>query len=98
MVGNLNEWIEDWFEGNGVPFRPCMTAGATVCTAGTDYGQDTMWGVNPATEQGPNSKNFPAALVRGNNFQKGTLAGVFSFDAANAPSTHSLSRGFRCGR
>jgi formylglycine-generating enzyme required for sulfatase activity len=93
MVGNLNEWVEEWFEGNHSPFTPCMDS---TCTAGTDYGNDTMFGVNPATEQGLNSTNFPAALLRGNNFEKGKVDGVFSFDASSAPSTHSRTRGFRC--
>lgn len=95
MVGNVNEWVEDWFEGDTTPFVACVSS---TCLAGTNYGNDTMFGVNPASQQGTNSTNFPAALVRGNNFLKGTNAGVFSFDTVNAPSTHSFSRGFRCAR
>jgi formylglycine-generating enzyme required for sulfatase activity len=95
MVGNVNEWVEDWFEGDTTPFVACESS---KCTADTNYGNDTMYGVNPATQQGLNSTNFPAALVRGNTFLSGKHAGVFSFDAVNAPSTHSFTRGFRCAR
>jgi sulfatase-modifying factor enzyme 1/collagen triple helix repeat protein len=93
MVGNLAEWVEDWFEGNTSPFSP------SGGTAGTDYGNDFMLGTNPATNRGINSLNFPAALIRGGDFHDGTLAGVFALVALNPPSDSShFHVGFRCAR
>jgi formylglycine-generating enzyme required for sulfatase activity len=91
MVGNVLEWVADWFEGSDDPFAPSNG------TAGDDFGDDFMVGVNPTQNQGSGT-NFPAALVRGGRYNGGTGAGVFSLNAHFAPSNAADGSGFRCAR
>jgi len=92
MVGNTWEWVADWMQGNSGKWRP------STGKAGNDYGADWMFGTNPATGQGANSANFPAALIRGGVWNDGTGAGVFTLDAAVGPSVSAKNVGFRCAR
>ena len=39
---------------------------------------------------------IPAALIRGGNWDNGTNAGVFAFNANNATSNWNYNIGFRC--
>ncbi|MBI3604659.1 MAG: SUMF1/EgtB/PvdO family nonheme iron enzyme [Nitrospirae bacterium] len=92
MVGNVLEWVADWMQGNTSPWAP------STGTAGASYGNDYMYGTNPAGAQGAGSTNFPAALIRGGSWSFGTGAGVFALLANNGPSNASISLGFRCAR
>ena len=80
LVGNVVEWVADW-----VPTSPvCGSWGAfsddMQCLAGADD-------VSPTAQ--------PGALIRGGEFDHGSLAGVFAvYD--NYPS--DAFSGFRCGR
>jgi formylglycine-generating enzyme required for sulfatase activity len=95
MVGNVSEWVADWVQGNnGSSWSP--TVDPNNLTSGT-YGDDLMWGTNPAEFQG-GGQNFPAALVRGGDFRGQTGAGVFALFAIDAPSFSFDGVGFRCGR
>ncbi len=93
MIGNLNEWTADWTHGaNGGTWSP------STGTAGSDYGADTMSGINPAATQGTNSSNFPGAIYRGGAYAGGASSGVFALVANVAPSFKGVNVGFRCGR
>ena len=91
MVGNAAEWVADWIQGEKNPWAP------STGTAGTDYGGDWMYGTNPA-QQGVNSTNFPAALVRGGYWVDSTAAGVFALLAHYGPPYSHYDIGFRCAR
>jgi formylglycine-generating enzyme required for sulfatase activity len=90
MVGNMLEWVADWFEGNTNPFAPSSG------TAGAAFGDDFMLGVNPATIQANGSQNLPSALVRGGRYNGGTGTGVFALNARFAPSDAAFDGSFRC--
>ena len=86
MVGNVGEWVADWMQPNSA-------AGGSNSTA--QYGEDSITGVNDAT---PTSRRFPAALIRGGDYNDGTDAGVFALEARRGPAYDSSTVGFRCGR
>lgn len=95
MVGNVSEWVADWIQGNSSPWSPTVDPVNDVTSP--TYGDDLMWGTNPAQFQG-NGQSFPAALARGGDFQGQTGAGVFALFALDAPSFAFEGIGFRCGR
>jgi hypothetical protein len=85
MVGNVDEWTQDWLQGNG-------PAGATNNTA--TYGTDMVSGVNDAFPP----EAFPPALTRGGFFGAGANAGVYSLGAEVGPDQNFPNLGFRCAR
>lgn len=93
MVGNVNEWVADWMQGNADAFATSGIGGVNSAT----YGSDSASRVQPASTQGSGA-NFPAAIYRGGAFGAGTSGGAFSFNAAVAPSFSAVNIGFRCAR
>lgn len=91
MVGNVAEWTADWMQGNSA-WSP------STGTAGTAYGDDTMYGTNAAEFQGTGSTNQPMALLRGGLYNYRTGAGPFALEALVAPSKSNSTTGFRCAR
>lgn len=95
MVGNLVEWTADWTQGSNVPFAP------PDGTAGPDFGDDFMVGINPTKHQGSGT-NFPSVFARGGGFNAGSFstngagAGVFAVNAHFSPSVSAEDIGFRC--
>jgi formylglycine-generating enzyme required for sulfatase activity len=87
MVGNVNEWVEDWADR------------ANNCTdwttsAGIPGGDSSCFG-GPG---GAGVSSLPGALFRGGDFADGASAGVFAVDAAIVPSNSNDATGFRCAR
>ncbi len=70
MVGNLQEWVADWIQDNS------DSDGGSTSTA--TYGSDGIFGVDEAFSE---TDRFPAALLRGGNWNDGTAAGVFALFA-----------------
>ncbi len=87
MVGNLEEWVEDWLQDNE-DIDQRFTSSAL-------YGDDGIFEIDDAF---PEDDGFPAALIRGGSFVFGSLAGVFALRADLAPSLSFFSVGFRCAR
>jgi hypothetical protein len=96
MVGNVNEWVEDWADR------------ANNCTdwttsAGIPGGDSSCFG-GPG---GAGVSSLPGALFRGGDFADGASAGVFAVDAAivprirttppasGAPASHGIERAKR---
>jgi formylglycine-generating enzyme required for sulfatase activity len=87
MVGNGWEWVADWMQANSdIDDGPTSTV---------TYGTDGLTGIDEAS---PATDRFPAALLRGGDFNDGTVAGVFTVNAGNAPSVAFIGVGFRCAR
>ena len=88
MIGNLWEWVEDWY-GQG------PDTGVYVYQPAEYFG-DGYWNVYEAEGQGPYATRFPAAGIRGGYWGDGSRAGAFAVDMFNAPSRSDLALGFRC--
>jgi formylglycine-generating enzyme required for sulfatase activity len=90
MVGNVDEWVEDWLQDNRD-----VDGGSTSTPT---YGNDGIFGIDEAPSD---TDRFPTALLRGGSFFGGDFAGVFALAAGIAPSnviTTPPFVGFRCGR
>ncbi len=89
MIGNLYEWVDDWYGQGGdddVGFQPAQ------------YSSDGYWNVDSAMAQAPYGTHFPAAGLRGGMWADGTRAGAFTMTLSTAPSTSYPFAGFRCAR
>jgi hypothetical protein len=99
MVGNVHEWVADWIQGNKDNHETSNSSGATNTAL---YGSDSAARVSPANQQPGGgdgaSQNFPAAVSRGGDYAGLTESGVFTFNAAFAPSYADETFGFRCAR
>jgi formylglycine-generating enzyme required for sulfatase activity len=84
MVGNLDEWVADWF--------PVGTACPGWFPNGTFSSDDTM------CLAGASAATGPGALIRGGNFTDGTDAGPFYAFPNFKPQDTNLSVGFRGAR
>jgi hypothetical protein len=93
MSGNAAEWVADWKQGNANPWS--MQATATLNSA--TYGNDVVYGVNPATAQST-SQNFPSTMIRGGATSEGTGIGIFALNASAAPSYTADVLCSRCGK
>ena len=88
MVGNVDELVADWMQGNGFD---------KTSDAGAGFGNDGVFGVRLPTASSPTDP-FPAALFRGGVFDSADEAGVFTLDARFGLQDTFPVSGFRCGR
>ena len=89
MIGNLWEWVEDWYGQGGDSDGGSQPA---------EYFGDGYWNVDAAQYPGPYATHLPAAALRGGNWNYGTQAGAFALALYHAPSASNDSIGFRCAR
>ncbi|HEX9879429.1 MAG TPA: SUMF1/EgtB/PvdO family nonheme iron enzyme, partial [Candidatus Binatia bacterium] len=87
MVGNLDEWVADWFQDNSRIDSGSMST--------EEFGFDGIFGVDEAF---PEHHRFPGAMLRGGHFNRDTQAGVFALNVSRGPSDRDAQFGFRCGR
>jgi hypothetical protein len=83
MAGNVEEWVKDWGQYDG------LTNGGSSTTAwGAGYGNDSSYN--------PNGR--PSALIRGGSWNHDTDAGIFAQYPQNAPADWGRTVGFRSVR
>jgi Sulfatase-modifying factor enzyme 1 len=83
MVGNVEEWVEDWGD---------MPNGCTRWSAA--FGSD----LSCFGGAGGSDGNFPGAFVRGGFWLTGAGAGVFEVVSVGFPAASDSGVGFRCAR
>ena len=89
MIGNVREWVADWYGQGGNTDDGSQPA---------EYFGDGYWNVDAAEFQGRYGSHFPAAGLRGGYWSNGAQAGAFSVTLAHAPSNSGNYIGFRCAR
>ena len=103
MAGNVREWAADWISaGATAAYGGCTTDGCDNAPWPAGYGSDGVWNLRTRAYAGPATatvNGIPSAVWRGGAWGDGASAGVFAFNAYQAPSDGTdATLGFRCGR
>ena len=93
MIGNQEEWTDEWYAGVGddtlAPASPWPAA----------YNGDTTFNITSVAVFDNNSDKgagSPAAATRGGNYNDGVSAGIFNLKLGIAPASWQPEVGFRC--
>lgn len=94
MIGNVAEWIAEWYAA-----PPMSKDGLPVVSDpwGTGYNGDLT--TNVASFAGAVAdwtQGLPAGVLRGGGYAEGTGGGVFSMNLSVAPNNSYPNAGFRC--
>jgi formylglycine-generating enzyme required for sulfatase activity len=100
MIGNVIEYVADWYQGGqdwvGVAFAD--GTGAEPWPASYGDGADRNWNLDGRAYQGGYRNALPAAAMRGGSLNQGEYSGAFELSLDHAPSEDNLVTGFRCAR
>ena len=109
MVGNVEEWVADWIQGQGVNDHAIVNVWNPAAFTQTlpAYGDDDVSGINDAYyDNSPQTGGpatigvnaLPGAIVRSGHWLSGSGGGVFQLDATRDPGSLNNAIGFRCGK
>lgn len=96
MVGNVSEWVDEWYASPPTSVWPAADAGVTPFPSG--YRDDYVFGVTSGARVSGSAPTLglPSATMRGGSWVEGASAGVFSMNVAESPTYTGLAYGFRC--
>lgn len=93
MIGNVGEWTDEWYAGNGAT----MPVNGGAQNWPSDYNMDGTWNIEGFVERGGGGAlGIPSAALRGGDWGNGPRAGVFALDLTVGPSAWYPVVGFRC--
>ncbi|MCB9641159.1 MAG: SUMF1/EgtB/PvdO family nonheme iron enzyme [Myxococcales bacterium] len=102
-IGNVGEWVDEWYIAGGFAEPDLATwEGALLLSPWGSLSSDTKdgtWNLNGRafTAAGNNSTpGLPAAAVRGGDFNAADAAGLHALDVRFGPQASSPAIGFRC--
>jgi formylglycine-generating enzyme required for sulfatase activity len=98
LIGNLQEWVADWYV-TGMPWQ-ASDGEESAGVWGASYGNDSTAAVNGSAWHGasPFVDGIPAAGMRGGGWLRGSAAGAFNLNLSAGPSNWAAGIGARCCR
>ena len=96
MVGNMWEWIDEWYAGLGL--RANGTFAGINTWPGSLFASDITVNIasQARTTDDTEGVGLPAAASRGGSWGNLTFAGLFALDLMSSPDYQQNGNGFRC--
>lgn len=90
MVGNLQEFTEEWFAGLGVP-----ASSIAMNPWPSDFAGSNTYNITSGARSMDSSRTtgLPAVALRGGEWNQG---GIFELNLAESPARGGVTGGFRC--